>query len=105
MHKGSKMVMQNRLLPLPLKQVDRTYVLSGRRKLIYFAGCDYFRLSSHPKILRALQQGVRPTGISVSASRKTTGNHLLFEQLESALAQFFRSPAAVLIGTGYMTNL
>ncbi|MDB6029893.1 MAG: Aminotransferase class [Verrucomicrobiales bacterium] len=96
---------QAHLLPLPLRQVDRTYVLSGGRKLIYFAGCDYFRLSSHPAIIRALQKGVKSTGISVSASRKTTGNHPFFDELERALARFFKSPAAVLIGTGYMTNL
>jgi 7-keto-8-aminopelargonate synthetase-like enzyme len=105
MHKGSKKVDKQHLLPPPLRQVDRTYVLSGRRRLSYFAGCDYFRLSSHPIVIRALQEGLRSNGISVSASRKTTGNHLLFEQLERALGRFFKSPAAVLVGTGYMTNL
>lgn len=93
------------LLPEPLQQLDRTFVRSGRRKLIYFAGCDYFRLASHPEILAAARQALKTHGLGVSASRKTTGNHPLFGQLEAALADFFESPTAVLVSAGYITNL
>ena len=41
--------------PEPLQQVSRTFVRLGKRKLSYFSGCDYFRLSSHPKVLAALK--------------------------------------------------
>jgi 7-keto-8-aminopelargonate synthetase-like enzyme len=88
-----------------LRQVDRTYVLWGRRRLSYFAGCDYFRLSSHPGVLRALKDGLDRYGLNVAASRMTTGNHPLFTQLEKALAKFFGAPAALLAGNGYATNL
>jgi 8-amino-7-oxononanoate synthase len=96
---------KNRILPEPLRHVGRNFVLSGKGKLLYFGGCDYFRLSSHPQIVRAVQAGVRTYGINVSASRKTTGNHSIYEKLEQALARFFDAERAVLIGTGYMTNL
>src|SRR5687768_817780 len=89
----------------PLQQIDRTYVLWRGRKLIYFAGCDYFRLSSHPKILRALQKSLSNFGLNVAASRKTTGNHRLYSDLETALQKFFRSEAAVISSTGYFTNI
>jgi len=89
----------------PLQQIDRTYVLWRGRKLIYFAGCDYFRLSSHPKILRTLQKSVTQFGLNVAASRKTTGNHRLYLALETALQKFFRSDAAVISSTGYFTNV
>jgi len=88
-----------------LQQVDRTYVLWNNRRLSYFAGCDYFRLSSHPAILRALRQGLDEYGLNVAASRLTTGNHRLFTRLEEALIEFFGAPAAVLTGSGYATNL
>jgi 7-keto-8-aminopelargonate synthetase-like enzyme len=88
-----------------LQQVDRTYVLWNKRRLSYFAGCDYFRLSSHPAILRALKQGLDQYGLNVAASRLTTGNHLLFTRLEEALAGFFAAPAALLAGSGYTANL
>ena len=89
----------------PLQQIDRTHVLHRGRKLSYFAGCDYFRLSSHPEVLRALREGLDRFGLNVAASRKTTGNHALYGQLEQKLAEFFGVEAAVLISNGYMTNL
>jgi 7-keto-8-aminopelargonate synthetase-like enzyme len=89
----------------PLQQIDRTYVLWRGRKLIYFAGCDYLRLSSHPKVLRALQKSLVQFGLNVAASRKTTGNHHLYLELESSIRKFFRSDAAVLSSTGYFTNI
>src|SRR6185436_19832805 len=89
----------------PLQQIDRTYVLHRGRRLSYFAGCDYFRLSSHPEVLRALRDGLDRFGLNVSASRKTTGNHALYGQLEHKLAEFFGVEAAVLVSNGYMTNL
>jgi 7-keto-8-aminopelargonate synthetase-like enzyme len=88
-----------------LRQVDRTYVIWGRRRLSYFAGCDYFRLSSHPEVLRAVKEGLDRYGLNVAASRMTTGNHPLFTQLEKALANFFGAPAALLVGNGYATNM
>jgi 8-amino-7-oxononanoate synthase len=88
-----------------LRQVDRTYVMWRKRRLSYFAGCDYFRLSSHPAILRAVKEGLDRDGLNVAASRVTTGNHPLFRRLELALARFFGAPAALLTGNGYATNL
>jgi len=91
--------------PEPLQQIDRTYVRVGKRKLSYFAGCDYFRLASHPRVLRALSDGVKKYGLNVAASRMTTGNHELYGKLEKVLAQFFGSESAVLVSNGYVTNL
>ncbi|HMJ90318.1 MAG TPA: aminotransferase class I/II-fold pyridoxal phosphate-dependent enzyme [Candidatus Acidoferrum sp.] len=92
------------MLAEPLQQVDRTYVLHRGRKLSYFGGCDYFRLASHPKVMRALRVGAEKFGLNVAASRSTTGNHVLYGQLESALAKFFRVDAALVFSNGYVTN-
>lgn len=91
--------------PASLQQVERTCVLYQGRKLAYFAGCDYFRLASHPEILRAAANGMDKYGLNVAASRVTTGNHALYTELELALAKFFGAPAAVLVSNGYSTNL
>ena len=91
--------------PEPLQQIDRTYVRWRGRKLSYFSGCDYFRLSSHPKVERALISGLKDFGLSVAASRLTTGNHVLYEKLERRLTRFFNADAAVLVSSGYITNL
>jgi 7-keto-8-aminopelargonate synthetase-like enzyme len=94
-----------RILAEPLQQIDRTFVLHRGRKLSYFAGCDYFRLSSHPAVLAAFRKGVENFGLNVSASRRTTGNHLLYEELEHRLASFFGVEASVFVSNGYSTNL
>jgi 8-amino-7-oxononanoate synthase len=88
-----------------LRQVDRTYVMWKKRRLSYFAGCDYFRLSSHPDVVRAVREGLEQHGLNVAASRMTTGNHPLFNVLETALARFFGAASALLTGSGYATNL
>ncbi len=72
---------------------------------MYFAGCDYFRLASHPKVLRALETGARRYGLNVAASRATTGNHRLYEILERKLARFFGAPSATLASNGYAPSL
>jgi 7-keto-8-aminopelargonate synthetase-like enzyme len=89
----------------PLQQSGRTHIVWRGRKLLYFAGCDYFRLSRHPEVVRATRRACREIGLNVSASRCTTGNHIVYQTLERALAAFFRAPAAVLLPTGYMGDL
>src|SRR5262245_2910155 len=96
---------ENHTLAEPLQQVDRTFVRFRGRRLSYFGGCDYFRLSSHPAVLAALAEGLERYGLNVSASRKTTGNHVLYEELEHALASFFRAESAVFVSSGLLTNL
>src|SRR5712672_649603 len=63
----------NRILPESLQQIERTRVFWRGRKLTYFGGCDYFRLSSHPEVVSALKEGVDRFGLNVAASRFTTG--------------------------------
>jgi 7-keto-8-aminopelargonate synthetase-like enzyme len=91
--------------PEPLQQIDRTYVRYRGRKLSYFSGCDYYRLASHPRVIAALTHGAKTYGVSVAASRMTSGNHPLYGELEDKLVRFFGAPAALLVGSGYMTNL
>ena len=91
--------------PEPLQQIDRTYVRRKGGRLSYFAGCDYFRLASHPLIHEAIAEGLQKYGGNVAASRLTTGNHLLYTRVEAALRQFFAAPAALVVSNGYATNM
>jgi 7-keto-8-aminopelargonate synthetase-like enzyme len=91
--------------PEPLQQVDRTYVRYRRRKLSYFSGCDYFRLASHPAVLKATQDGLKRFGLNVAASRLTTGNHRIYQALEKQLTDFFDAEDALLVPTGYLATL
>jgi len=88
-----------------LQQSKRTYVRRHERMLTYFSGCDYFRLASHPKVMQAVNEGLKRHGLNVAASRLTTGNHALYPKLENDLARFFGAEAALLTNSGYVTNL
>jgi 7-keto-8-aminopelargonate synthetase-like enzyme len=91
--------------PEPLQQIDRTWVIWRGQALAYFGGCDYFRLATHPKLIAAAQDAIAKFGLDVAASRWTTGNHPLYDELELALAKFFQSESALLVSNGYLTNL
>lgn len=91
--------------PVSLQQVDRTYVRFRGRKLSFFSGCDYFRMASHPAVTRAVVTGLERYGLNVAASRLTTGNHRLYRELEHKLARFFGAEDALVVSSGYVTNL
>ena len=80
----------------PLAQVGRVHVQYRGRKLIYFGGCDYYRSASDTHLKKVVTRTLREDGLNVAASRITTGNHPIYEQLEAALRVFFKVDAALL---------
>jgi 7-keto-8-aminopelargonate synthetase-like enzyme len=74
------------------------------RRLVYFSGCDYFRLANHALVRRAVRAGLERFGLSTSASRLTTGHHRLYDELEAELATFFEAESALVVPNGYCTN-
>ena len=93
------------LLPEPLVPDGRTHVLWRGRRWIYFGGCDYFRMASHPATRRAAAEATRRYGLSVGASRLTTGNLPILGELEQALARSLGAPRALLAASGALANL
>jgi 8-amino-7-oxononanoate synthase len=88
-----------------LQQLGGSRVLWRGRGLIYFSGCDYFRLAEHPAVLKAAADGLKKFGLNVAASRVTTGHHKIYEELEQGLAKFFGAEDALLVSTGYTTGI
>lgn len=91
--------------PDSLQFVGSNEVLWQGRRLVYFSGCDYFRLARDARLARAALDSLRKNGLNVAASRRTTGNHAIYAQLEAALRDFFAAPAAVLLPDGYFAPL
>jgi 8-amino-7-oxononanoate synthase len=91
--------------PPALRAASPTEVEWRGRRLIFFGGCDYFRLSHHSRVRRAVAAGLHAEGLSVAASRMTTGNHPLYARVERALAKFFGAESALVVANGYATNL
>jgi 8-amino-7-oxononanoate synthase len=75
------------------------------REVLLFAGSNYLDLAHHPEVVEASVRAARDWGCAAGGSRLITGNLALHERLEEELADFFRSEAALVFGTGYMANV
>ncbi len=94
----------NRTRLEPLQLLSGNKVSFRGRQLLYFSGCDYFRLASHPAVLQAARDGLEKFGLNVAASRLTTGHHAIYEKLERQLTDFFAAEDALLVSSGYLTS-
>ena len=92
-------------LPTAIQPDDATHVCYRGKRLIYFGGCDYYRLAHHPKLLKAHSQAAARDGLGTGASRMTTGNHPAHDELEKSLVNFFGYETATVVGDGYLANI
>ena len=84
---------------------DGVEVVQDGRWFISFACNDYLGLRAHPKVVAAGQAALAEYGAGAGASRLVTGNHLLYAPLEAKLAAMKHAEAALVFGSGYLTNL
>jgi 8-amino-7-oxononanoate synthase len=75
------------------------------RSFILFGGCNYLGLAQHPRVIAAVMEALTRFGLSTSASRETTGNTRIHEQLEHSITDFCGHPAGLLVPDGYIANL
>ena len=69
------------------------------------ASNDYLGLSQHPAVIDAGVQALRTWGAGSTGSRLVTGDTELHRQLETALAGFVGTAAALVFSSGYTANL
>lgn len=75
------------------------------RELWNFASNSYLGLSTHPRVLAALQEEAARTGSSATASRLVGGNLRAVAELEGALARLKGKEAALVFSSGYAANV
>jgi 8-amino-7-oxononanoate synthase len=73
--------------------------------LLSFSCNDYLNLSRHPAIIKAAVEAAQRYGVGAGASRLVTGNHPLYDELESRLARLKGTEAACVFGSGYLANI
>ena len=81
------------------------HCLIDDQDLINFASHDYLGLSAHPQVKAASTAAVERYGTSVSASRLVAGERPFHHDLEQALADFLGTEDALVMVSGYLTNL
>ncbi|HEY6024822.1 MAG TPA: 8-amino-7-oxononanoate synthase [Pseudolabrys sp.] len=83
---------------------DGIWLERGGRQLLSFSCNDYLNLTQHPVIKAAAIAAIEDFGTGSGASRLVTGNHPLYAHLETRLAQYKRTEAACVFGSGYLAN-
>lgn len=89
----------------PLDSPQGALVRVGGETLINFASNDYLGLASSPTVRAAALAAVEQHGVGTGASRLVVGDTTAHHRLETRLAAFERSEAALLFNSGYAANV
>lgn len=86
------------------RSTDTEVFVRGERKIMIGSN-NYLGLTHHPKVVEAAQAAVSRYGSGCTGSRFLNGNLDLHEELEARLARHVGKEAALVVSTGYQTNL
>lgn len=89
----------------PADAVDGAYVTINGRKMMQFASYAYLDLLGHPKIQAAAQAALEEFGSGTHGVRVLAGTTRLHVELEQKVAQFKNAEDAMVLSSGYVTNL
>lgn len=78
--------------------------IDGRR-VINLASNNYLALAAHPKVKRAAADAVERWGVGTAAVRTIIGTMSVHQELETRLARFKGTEAAIVFQSGFATNV
>jgi len=81
-----------------------TVLLDGRPVLLLCSN-NYLGLADHPRVREAAADAAMRWGVGAGASRLISGTMTVHRRLEERLAEFERTPACLLFGSGYLANV
>ncbi len=79
-------------------------VLLDGAEVLLLCSNNYLGLADHPRVRRAAAEAAERYGAGAGASRLISGTMSPHRELEGRLAEFERSEAALLFGSGYLAN-
>lgn len=93
-----------RVMPSIAGPPGRKIFVDGR-EAINFSGNNYLGLAAHPEVIQGMVRYTELYGAGSTASRLIAGNTEAHRELESAIANWKGTEAAVLFGSGYQANV
>lgn len=87
----------------PIEENEGPVVQIEGKKVIMAGSNNYLGLTAHPKVKEAAIKAIEKYGTGCSGSRYLTGTLDLHIELETRLADFFKTEGVLLFSTGYMT--
>ncbi len=82
----------------------RLIMVDGRGALNFSAN-NYLDLAGHPAVIEACIEYLGRYGVGSTASRLIAGNNSPFEEIESFMARWKGTEAAIFFGSGYQANI
>jgi 8-amino-7-oxononanoate synthase len=80
-------------------------VLLDGQPVLLLCSNNYLGLADHPQVREAAAEAAMRYGAGSGASRLVSGNMTIHRRLEEQLAEFKRSEACLLFGSGYLANV
>ena len=93
-----------RVMPSIAGPPGRKIFVDGR-EAVNFSGNNYLGLAAHPEVIQGMVRYTELYGAGSTASRLIAGNTEAHRELESAIARWKGTEAAVLFGSGYQANV
>jgi 8-amino-7-oxononanoate synthase len=85
--------------------LKNSYVLKDGRKLLNFSSNNYLGLAGDERLIQASIRASQEYGAGSTASRLMVGNYSLYEKVESELAKWKGTEAALIFNSGYTANV
>ena len=89
----------------PLESPPGPTIQIDGRSLINFASNDYLGLANDPRLKQAAIAAIQAWGTGSTGSRLLSGHRSLHSQLETAIADWKQTEAALVFSSGYLANL
>lgn len=87
-----------------MSQAGPVVELEGK-SVLNFASNDYLGLAADPRLKQAAIDAINRYGTGSTGSRLTSGQRPIHQELETAIAQWKQTEAAIVFSSGYTANL
>jgi 8-amino-7-oxononanoate synthase len=88
-----------------VSQTEGSHITLDGKEYINFSSNNYLGLARHPQVVNAAKEVMDHWGVGATSSRLISGSSIIHQDLESALAAYIGTDAALLFPTGYQANL
>ncbi len=93
------------IVPRVLESAQDAVAVIDGKKVINLTSNNYLCLATHPKVKKAAIDATEKYGVGTAAVRTIIGTMTMHERLESRLAEFKGTEAAVVLQSGFSTNV